>query len=464
MFAKLRSLQRLYASTPPTEIARLLDEEERNGARVGNRIRYVIGALLGLVAVINLDAPEDGDVHVDALVNLGATAAYFGVTFAHSLALSRMRDARWLSVANLGALFIDYLLIVLVSIYYAHVYSWNNWSFILKNTVFYYILIPFALTAVQFRLRTVLIATGALLLIVGALVWKTLVIDQVQQTNNWFEYVMGPAVVAEDLFVSRLVLIAGLSLILLYVIYRARLMVRRVGLIEQQKSQLSRYFSPEIAAEILERPDELSRGGRRTLSVLFSDIRGFTSMSEGLTPDELVQFLGEYRERMTASVFAHGGALDKFVGDAVMAIFGAPRSAGDAGDDARAAIACARDMLLRLREYNGERAASGRPPVYIGIGVHTGEAFAGNVGSGERLEYTVIGDAVNTGARIESLCKKLDAALLISETTWRAAGEPAAEKMPRVMVRGKSEPLQTYRLAGLQECVTAKNAQSSSVP
>src|SRR5262249_17993837 len=156
-------------------------------------------------------------------------------------------------------------------------------------------------------------------------------------------------------------------------------------------SNFQRYFAPELAEEIAALEGEIRLGGiRRQAVVLFADIRGFTALSEALSPDEIASLLNEYFTEMVEIVFEHGGALDKFMGDAMMAIWGAPLTRPDDPDRAaRAAVAMQRE-LLRLNE---QWSARGRRPLAVGIGLHAGEVFAGNIGSDRRLEYTVIGDA-----------------------------------------------------------------------
>ncbi|HEY1099914.1 MAG TPA: adenylate/guanylate cyclase domain-containing protein, partial [Myxococcota bacterium] len=182
--------------------------------------------------------------------------------------------------------------------------------------------------------------------------------------------------------------------------------------------------------------------------VLFSDIRGFTSMSEQLAPAEVVAFLNEYLTAMVDCVIEHGGVLDKFIGDAVLAVFGVPVGTGSVAGDARAAIACAVAMGQRLDEMNARRRERGQPAIAIGIGVHTGELVAGNIGSPKRMQYTVIGDTVNVGSRLESLTKEHRRRILLSAATAALLGDSIAlEEVGTVAVRGRREPLLIFGLA-----------------
>ncbi len=215
---------------------------------------------------------------------------------------------------------------------------------------------------------------------------------------------------------------------------------------EQLKESFGRYVTQQVVDEIL--AGRVALGGElKTATVLFSDIRGFTHMSEKLQPQEVVAFLNEYLEAMVDCVIEHGGVLDKFIGDAVMAVFGAPVSAGDPKDDAAAAVACAVAMGQRLSTINTARVARGQAEIKIGIGVHTGELVAGNIGSPRRMQYTVIGDTVNVGSRLESLTKEHHRRTLLSEATAQLVKERfGLVEVGRVPVRGRDEPLTIFGL------------------
>ncbi len=213
---------------------------------------------------------------------------------------------------------------------------------------------------------------------------------------------------------------------------------RREALI---RSNFERYFSPNLAAQIAQAPDAARlRGDRRTVAVLFSDIRGFTALAEKMNPDDTAKLLTEYFTEMVECVFRNGGTLDKFIGDAVMAQWGAPIATAD---DADKAMTAAIEMMRELDGLNETWAGIGLPRLQIGIGLNYGEAFAGNIGSERRLEFTVIGDTVNTASR---LC---DAAhgreILISDEMRRALKKPPRlqERAP-VPLRGKSRPVPVY--------------------
>lgn len=211
------------------------------------------------------------------------------------------------------------------------------------------------------------------------------------------------------------------------------------------RSNFERYFAPNVAAEIARLQGEVRRGGdKRPITVLFSDIRGFTAMSERMTPDAIAELLSDYFTEMVDVIFEHGGTLDKFMGDAILALWGAPLAHEDDADRAmRAAI----EMQEALRALNTGWAKRGSPPIGVGIGINYGEVFAGNIGSHRRLEYTVIGDAVNVASR---LCSQAGAGeILLSESFYGQLREkPGVESLPPLALKGKAKEVKVLRLNG----------------
>ncbi|GBF51568.1 adenylate cyclase 1 [Leptospira ryugenii] len=214
---------------------------------------------------------------------------------------------------------------------------------------------------------------------------------------------------------------------------------------KEKRDELARYFSPSVASKILSTPDVLDKVEKRYVTVLFSDIRGFTSLSESMQSEEIVEFLNEYLTIMVHVIFKNGGTLDKFIGDGIMAYFGAPI---DQEDHALRAVRTARDMLRAVEELNIVRRARNEAELQIGIGLNSGEVVLGDIGSDQRKEHTIIGDTVNLASRVESLTKELQKNLLVTESVVSLTSEefdwkPAESK---VNVRGKKEPVQTYFL------------------
>ena len=216
--------------------------------------------------------------------------------------------------------------------------------------------------------------------------------------------------------------------------------IRREGIV---RSNFERYFAPQLAARIASSPEALKLGGdKRHVAVLFSDIRGFTALSETMNPDAMASLLTEYFTEMVECVFRHGGTLDKFIGDAVMAQWGAPIGSAD---DADQAMAAALEMMSELRKLNEAWSSQGRPTLEIGIGLNYGEAFAGNIGSERRLEFTVIGDTVNTASR---LCgAAAPAEVLISDDMRKAlTSPPPLDECPPMELKNKSQPVKVFRV------------------
>ena len=209
------------------------------------------------------------------------------------------------------------------------------------------------------------------------------------------------------------------------------------------------YLSGPVIEEMLKDPSKLKLGGeKKDLTVLFSDIRGFTTISEKLSPEDLVHLLNEYLTVMTDKVFVYGGLLDKYMGDAIMAVFGAPI------DDPEHPGKCCRtalEMMDELKRLQKKWADEKRPILDIGIGINTGDMVVGNMGSEMRFDYTVMGDNVNLGSRLEGINKEYDTNIVISEYTYaRVKDEFFCRELDSVRVKGKIHPVKIYELMGLQ--------------
>jgi adenylate cyclase len=215
---------------------------------------------------------------------------------------------------------------------------------------------------------------------------------------------------------------------------------------EMIKRAFTRYVAREVVDEILKDPEHLAlTGERRQVTVLFCDIRGFTPLSERLTPEQVVSLLNEFYDLMIDTTFKHDGTLDKFLGDAVMAIFGAPIPHPD---HAIRAIRTALAMQAGVTTLAAKRISEGKEPISVGIGVSAGEAVAGTVGTEDRMEYTVIGASVNLAARLESNSKP--GQILISGRTYRmVAGQVEARPLGAIRVKGKEQEVEVYEVLGL---------------
>lgn len=219
---------------------------------------------------------------------------------------------------------------------------------------------------------------------------------------------------------------------------------------EMIKRAFTRYVAREVVEEILKNPENMAlTGERREVTVLFCDVRGFTPLSERLSPEEVVLLLNDFYNLMIETTFKHDGTLDKFLGDAVMAVFGAPLAHPD--HSARA-IRTALAMQEGIVGLNERRARDGKEPIAVGIGVSAGEAVAGTVGTEDRMEYTVIGDSVNLAARLESNAKP--GQILISHRTYERVRDLVdARPLGRIRVKGKEEEVEVYEVLRLAPVV-----------
>ena len=208
------------------------------------------------------------------------------------------------------------------------------------------------------------------------------------------------------------------------------------------RSTMARYMSPEVAEQLLAAGEAVLGGKDQKVSILFSDVRDFTAISEALGARETVSMLNEYFERMVDVVLSHRGVLDKFIGDAVMALFGVPFNGDHDADDA---VKVANLMFVALGVLNRDRRQAGKTPLDIGVGIATGVVVVGNIGSTRRMEYTAIGDSVNLASRLESATKFYGARILISEATRADLRQPALlREIDRLRVQGKHEPVAIY--------------------
>jgi len=218
-------------------------------------------------------------------------------------------------------------------------------------------------------------------------------------------------------------------------------------MLEAQRSQhevletFGRHVSPQVAQRLLEQGFD-SDSELRDVSVFFLDVRGFTSRSETLSPSEVVGLLNDLFSFMVDEVDRHQGIVNKFLGDGFMAIFGAPFSAGE---DAENAVAAATGICEQL---DAQVESGALPPLRIGIGIHSGHAVAGNIGSTRRKEYTLIGDVVNVASRVESLTKNFSASVLVTEAVWEHLPEPRPHVTvhDNVEIRGRAERMTLYEL------------------
>ncbi len=230
---------------------------------------------------------------------------------------------------------------------------------------------------------------------------------------------------------------------------------------EKQKIRagFSQYVAKEVVDELINHPEKLNLGGEnRKLTILFSDIRKFTSLSEKLKPEELVELLNDYLSAMGEVVADNDGIIDKFIGDAIMAFWGAPLENNKQEKDA---VRSALLMVEKLKAFNKENRSKNRPEINIGIGINAGEVIVGNIGSKKRFDYTVIGDEVNLASRLEGLTKFYGVSIIVSEkVTMKVNDEFVVRYLDNVAVKGKNQGIRIYEVMGVK--LTSKKHEKFS--
>ena len=316
-------------------------------------------------------------------------------------------------------------------------------AFMLKTQITVVTLGVIMLNALALRpLYPLVVAAGGIGVHAGLLVYvlrepRTII------SSDFVDSAMGSALSLEFVLVSMLIIAVtggGLG----YLTFIARRTVIQGVQLEVANAQFSRYFSPGVVSRISdETGTALGVGGRtQQVAVMFCDIRDFTTITEKLPPSEVVEFLSQYHARMVEVIFAFGGTIDKFIGDAIMVTFGTP---DPSDDDAERSVRAGLAMNSALRELNIDRERFDLPEIRHGIGIHFGPVIAGNIGTNERLEYTVIGDTVNVASRIQNACKVVGEVFLISEAVKAFLPPDVQVKpLPEQRVKGRQEPVQIY--------------------
>lgn len=263
---------------------------------------------------------------------------------------------------------------------------------------------------------------------------------------------LSPGFVDRGVVLQEVVIYLIISAALATFVWRSRQVALREARIERQRANLARYFSPNVVATLSEAGEPLQRGRTQRAAVLFADIVGFTRLAEAMAPEQTLELLQVFHGKLARAVFDHGGTLDKFIGDGLMATFGTPIASNR---DAADAVACVRSILEAMDAWNDERARAGLPPIRVGLGCHAGPVVLGNIGDERRLEFAVIGDTVNVASRLERLSRSLDTALVLSAETVdlvRQQVEPAVADdllrdlvpAPKQDIRGRDEEVAVF--------------------
>ena len=331
-----------------------------------------------------------------------------------------------------------------------------------RRSLFLYLVIYLTASALSYSARTVILTGAAsLVALVGSFLWtaldqaRTAGVDLLSVPQPWpvaralFAKLIGPGFVTPEAFlIQQLIFMALCTGFVALAVWRARAHLGRTLLAEGERNSLARYFSPNLVDRLATAGHDFEVGREGRAAVLFADIVGFTRLMEGEPPQRTIDFLRVFHEHMAACIFRHGGTLDKFIGDGVMATFGTPDPHPD--DEARALL-CPLDMVRAVEEWNRGRRTRGLPAVRIAVGVHVGPVLMGAIGSRNRLEYSAVGDTVNVASRLEQLARRHDAAIVASAETLAGATQSATfaardaarfRAVGPVPIEGRVEPVE----------------------
>lgn len=299
-------------------------------------------------------------------------------------------------------------------------------SFRFGSFNYYYILIGLFVLG-RYSPRAVLLAgLGCTLAWTVGLVWistlpgTTFEIPSFDESAERMQRFLDPFFVSLDVRITEIIVMLLTTAILATAVARGRRLIHEQVLVARERSNLARYFPPNIVDELAGYDGALDTVQSQDVAVLFADVVGFSRMAETVTPEELIELLRALHARMERAVFDNGGTLDKYLGDGVMATFGTPRAGPQ---DPANALRCARALLRSVDEWNVRRRAGGYPEVRLAVGVHYGRVVMGDIGSERRLEFAVIGDTVNVAARLEEATRGVGCRLLVSDALMQAVQE-----------------------------------------
>jgi adenylate cyclase len=418
------------------EIQAILDKRETQGLRFS----ILISAGILLFYAASTFATTSGTIETTIM------SAFYVVMLAfHGLLHAMSKNVKRLAFVGFSLAGLGLAVIVIIPLIWYYSVGWTAVpaSYFLKTVVPQLCLFLIVLAALPSRpAYPLIVASGAMAAMVVHLL-LALHDPRSGFTKNFLEAVFGPPVLA-GFVVSNFLFVTIVGLLCVLMANRSRKTVLEAVDLQNMNSQLSRYFSPNVMKKMAGAEASFFKpgGSVHNVAVLFSDIRSFTAISEAMSPDAVLRMLSDYQRRMTDAIFKYGGTLDKFIGDGIMATFGTP---DPAPDDAARAVLAGLEMMRALDSLNEERLAGNFVPIRHGIGIHYGPALVGNVGTSERLEFTVIGDTVNAASRIESACKETGREFLISKQVMDTIKlDIETEDLGFIEVKGKSIPLNIF--------------------
>ncbi len=422
--------------------ARLHREVEIRAERILSLIRMGVAGLLGLLVLIFFTAVADAADEILArqlVFAVACMAAYFLIGAA----------AWWMATPSRFRLWLPWVLTtvdVVFMLFMALVSAANvglPWDYLGAVPAFTMLSLVLSFAALRFN---PLLAAYAVVLVSVALLAVSVRPRLLPPVSggNLAELFGGPA------NLGRTVILALSGAVLVLVALRGRRVLERAIAETRRRANLTRYLPSELTRELADLADgddiALRQGRRQVAALLFVDIRGFTALAEALTPEAVGHLVADYRRRISEAAGTTGGVIDKFIGDGAFIVFGLPQPGTD---DAVRALACARAILSGVALWNLDRADDGQAPIAVGVGVHVGEIYCGAVGDDSRLEFAVLGDAVNVAARLEQATKELGLPLLATAEAIAAAGEDPAGwiSLPDQSLRGREATVTLYGLA-----------------
>ena len=307
--------------------------------------------------------------------------------------------------------------------------------------------IVFVVSSILFLRQSIILIAITLFSILAAYnLYEVLADDKTYLTDNWQTILEDANAINITLLTNWINIWIIISIVCYAIVFLVDKLMNDAVKFEKSTAQFSRYFSPNIREKIQEEDLEIkeNENNSQAVAVLFTDIDGFTELSETLSSKEIIELLSDYQDRMIRPIFKNSGTVDKFIGDSVMATFGTPVSQGN---DAQNAFNCAREMQIAMRQWTKERKDNNQPTITHRIGISYGTCVVGNIGNEDRKEFTVIGDVVNVANRVCDVCKDLKCSLLITDTLKNRLNEAInAEEIKDYPIRGRKDKINLYKV------------------